>query len=55
MVDRKQESLIIKQTGWHIAIVTGPDAENVNATSEVLVAKMNRCKIRRNPWTVEIS
>ena len=40
MVDRRQESVMIKQTGRHIAIVVGPDAEKVKATSERLVEKL---------------
>jgi hypothetical protein len=42
MVDRKLESVMIKQTGRDIAIVIGPDAEKVKATSEGLVARLNR-------------
>jgi hypothetical protein len=42
MVDRKQKSVMIKQTGRDIAIVIGPDAEKVKATSEGLVARLNR-------------
>ncbi len=41
MVDRKQESLMVKQTGRHISIVIGPDAEKVKSTSERLVAKLH--------------
>ena len=40
MVDRKQESLMVKHTGRHITIVIGPDAEKVKATAERLVAKL---------------
>ena len=40
MVDRKQESVMVKQTGRHIAIVIGKDAEKVKATSERLVEKL---------------
>jgi hypothetical protein len=40
MVDRKQESVMVKQTGRYIAIVIGPDAEKVKSISERLVAKL---------------
>jgi len=40
MVDRKQESIMIKQTGHHIAIVIGPDAEKVKSISKRLVEKL---------------
>ena len=40
MVDRKQESLMIKQTGRHITIVIGKDVEKVKSISERLVAKL---------------
>jgi hypothetical protein len=40
MVDRKQEHIMVTQTGHHIAIVIGPDAEKVKAISERLVAKL---------------
>lgn len=40
MVDRKQESVMVKQTGHHIVIVIGPDTERVKATSERLVEKL---------------
>ena len=42
MLDRKQESLMVRQTGQHIAIVIGPDGEKVKAISERLVNKLNR-------------
>lgn len=42
MLDRKQESLMIKQTGHHIAIVIGSNAEKVASILERLVAKLNR-------------
>ena len=41
LVDRKQESVMVKQTGRHIAIVIGKDAEKVKATSERLVEKLH--------------
>ncbi len=40
LVDRKQESVMVKQTGRHIAIVIGPDAGKVKAISERLVEKL---------------
>ena len=40
MVDRKQETLIVKRTGRHIVIVIGKDAEKVRATAERLEAKV---------------
>lgn len=41
MVDRKQESVMVQQTGRYIAIVIGPDVQKVKATSERLVAKLH--------------
>jgi hypothetical protein len=40
MVDRKEESVMVKKSGHHIVIVIGPDGERVKAISERLVAKM---------------
>lgn len=40
MVDRKQEYVMVKQTGRHIAIAIGPDADKVKSTAEQLVAKL---------------
>jgi hypothetical protein len=40
MVDRKQEPIMVKQTGRHRAIVIGRDVEKVKATSERLVEKL---------------
>ena len=40
MVDRKQESVMVKQTGRHIAIVIGSDADKIKAIAERLVAKL---------------
>jgi len=40
MVDRKQESVMVRLSGRHIVIVIGKDAETVKATSERLAEKV---------------
>lgn len=40
MVDRKRESVMVKQTGRHIVIVIGADAGKVKSTAERLVEKL---------------
>lgn len=39
-LDRKQELVVVKQTGRYIAIVIGLDEEKVKTTSERLVEKL---------------
>lgn len=41
MVDRKQESVMVRQTGRHIAVVIGADAEKVKSTAARLVEKLH--------------
>jgi len=40
MVGRKQELVVVKQTGRYIAIVIGQNEEKVKATSDRLVEKL---------------
>ena len=42
MVDRKQEHIMVTQTGRHITIVIGKNADTVQSIAAGLVAKLNR-------------